>query len=414
VSQPLIAASDLTKILCKDLRRSLLYGTVGVARELLGRSRQCDVLRPGEFRALDRVSFELRQGESLGLVGRNGAGKTTLLRVVSGLLTPDGGRVTVRGRIGALIALGAGFNPVLTGRENIFVNAAVLGLSRAETLARFDAIVAFAEVAEFIDAPLHTYSSGMQARLGFSVAAQLEPDILLIDEVLAVGDVAFRAKCYRRINELMAAGTAIVFVSHQAQSLLSVCKSGLLLERGRVAAAGPIEDVLRRYEESLAQPEPDEQVGAGPARKSMSELTIERISLHDAEGLPADTLQTGRPGSIRVRCRSSRAFERAAAGVIIRRVGGEGEPLVHVDGGREGMWLSIPEGTTDLALQMPHVALMPGRYRAKVFVARARLDYLDIIESFTFVVTSAGPVGSAEFHQAGRWEVLARAQEAGA
>jgi lipopolysaccharide transport system ATP-binding protein len=314
----------------------------------------------------------------------------------------------VRGRVGTLIALGAGFNPLLTGRENVFVNAAILGFNRAETMARFDAIVGFAEVHDFIDAPLQSYSSGMQARLGFAVAAQLEPDILLVDEILAVGDIAFRAKCYRRIDELMRQGTAVVLVSHQANTLLSVCKKAVLLDRGRAVAAGEISEVLRGYEERLAPQEVAE--GTQPTRRdhAPSELRITGVTLCGADGQPASSLQTNLPGAFRIMCEASRAFERVGAGLIIRRLAAEGEPLLHLDGCRDGLWLSIPQGTNQLTFHMAHVGLMPGTYRAKVFVARTSLHLLDIIDTFTFKVSSHHSFGSAEFQQAGRWEVTRR------
>lgn len=399
---PLIAAENLTKILCKDLKRSLWYGTSGVARELLGMPRQSAKLRPGEFRALDGVSFQVMEGESLGLVGRNGAGKTTLLRILSGLLTPDAGHVTVRGRVGALIALGAGFNPMLTGRENVYVNAAVLGFNRAETLTRFDAIVDFAEVSDFIDAPLHTFSSGMQARLGFAVAAQLEPDILLVDEVLAVGDIAFRAKCYRRINELMAQGTAIILVSHQAATLLAVCKTGLLLDAGKLAAAGPIEEIVRAYEDRAASRIGDE---VQPMRRvgHTGELVIDEVRLCAADGSVIGALETGLPGAFSMQCRATHAFAGITAGSVIRGGGSEGAPMLVLDAARGGQHLSIPKGSSEIVFQMPAVSLQPGQYYAKVFLGRSSFDIIDVIEAFPFRVVSKVPVGGGLFFQPGEW-----------
>ena len=201
--------------------------------ELLGRRHGGkDELRPEEFWAVNDVSFELRRGECLGLIGRNGAGKTTLLRMLNGLIKPDKGRIEMRGRVGALIALGAGFNPILTGRENIYVNAAVLGLSKKETDEKFDEIVEFAELDEFIDAPVQSYSSGMQVRLGFAVAAiMIQPDVLLLDEVLAVGDMGFKIKCLNSVRQIMTK-TAVVFVSHSMQFVSQFCTRIVLMERG--------------------------------------------------------------------------------------------------------------------------------------------------------------------------------------
>ena len=209
-----------------------------IAAELLPGQRDLErhaTLRPGEFWALDEVSFELRRGECLGLIGRNGAGKTTLLKMLNGLIKPDKGRIEIRGRVGALIALGAGFNPILTGRENIYVNAAVLGMSKAEVDQRIDEIIEFSEIRDFIDSPVQSYSTGMAIRLGFSVATALHPDILLIDEVLAVGDAAFRLKAYQRIAAIAQQST-IIFVSHSLPQVSKLCTHTLLLTQGQVTS----------------------------------------------------------------------------------------------------------------------------------------------------------------------------------
>jgi lipopolysaccharide transport system ATP-binding protein len=208
-------------------------------------------LRAGEFWAVQDVSFELRRGECLGLIGHNGAGKTTLLKMLNGLIKPDRGTITMRGRVGALIALGAGFNPILTGRENIYINGSVLGLTKKEIDEKIDEIIDFAEIREFIDMSVQSYSSGMSVRLGFAVASSMEPDVLIIDEVLAVGDFSFRKKCYERISQLLSK-SAVIFVSHQMEQIKRLCRSGLLLEKGSMDKFGSISEVASVYEEKLA------------------------------------------------------------------------------------------------------------------------------------------------------------------
>ena len=203
------------------------------------------------FWALRHVSFELEPGRMLGLLGRNGAGKTTLLRLVGGVGVPDEGGVEVRGRVGALLELGAGFHPELTGRENVWVGGVASGLSRREVRERFDAIVAFAELEAFIDDPLRTYSSGMQMRLAFSVATSVAADVLLVDEVLAVGDLPFRARCSERISELRAGGCAVILVSHDPEQIRSLCDEALHIEGGRVVASGAAGAVVESYLASL-------------------------------------------------------------------------------------------------------------------------------------------------------------------
>ena len=239
----LVAAEHVSKKFCRSLKRSLWYGVKDVGSALnpfanrsISESAVPD-LRPDEFFAVQDVSFELRRGECIGLIGHNGAGKSTLLKILNGLLPPDGGRITIRGRVAALIELNAGFNPILTGRENIYTEAALLGFSREETDVKFDAIVNFAEIGEFLDTPVQNYSSGMRVRLGFAVAAQMEPDVLIIDEVLAVGDVAFRFKCLNRIGELMRSA-AVIFVSHTMPQIFRLCDQVIVLDHGKVTYQG--------------------------------------------------------------------------------------------------------------------------------------------------------------------------------
>jgi len=196
----IVRVEGVSKKFCRDLKRSLWYGLKDTAADLLG-GHSSNGLRPDEFWALDGVSLELARGECLGLIGRNGAGKTTLLKMLNGLIKPDKGRIELAGRVGALISLGAGFNPILTGRENIYVNGSVLGLTTKEIDSKLAEIIAFSEIDDFIDTPVQSYSTGMQVRLGFAVATAMQPDVLLLDEVLAVGDAAFRNKCYERLAE---------------------------------------------------------------------------------------------------------------------------------------------------------------------------------------------------------------------
>lgn len=244
----LVNVEGVSKKFCRDLKRSLWYGVQDIAGEFLGRNSRSPHLRPKEFWALRDISFELKRGESLGLMGSNGAGKSTLLKLLNGLIKPDEGRITVHGRMGALIELGAGFNPILTGRENIYVNAAVLGISKQRVNRVIDSIIDFAELDEFIDAPVQSYSSGMRVRLGFAVAAQMKPDILVVDEVLAVGDSYFRRKCIDYMQELFRSGdTAVILVSHNLRNIEQVCDRAIYLERGRVVAQGQTDQTISSY-----------------------------------------------------------------------------------------------------------------------------------------------------------------------
>jgi lipopolysaccharide transport system ATP-binding protein len=244
MTETLIKVENVSKKFCRSLKKSLWYGMQDLGNELIGHQHGGNgELREGEFWAAKDVSFELKRGQCLGLVGRNGAGKTTLLRMLNGLIKPDTGRIEMRGRIGALIALGAGFNPILTGRENIYVNATILGLSKKDIDAKLEEIVEFAELSEFIDAPVQSYSSGMAVRLGFAISTTLEPDILLLDEVLAVGDAAFRHKCYHRISKLMSRA-AVIMVSHSMDYIAHISTTVAMMQQGKaVIFNDPIEGV---------------------------------------------------------------------------------------------------------------------------------------------------------------------------
>jgi lipopolysaccharide transport system ATP-binding protein len=230
--EPLIKVENLSKKYCKDLKKSLWYGVKDVTGEITGRRNSKDVLRDREFWAVRDLNFEVNRGECLGLIGPNGAGKSTLLKMLNGLIKPDAGTIEMRGRVGALIELGAGFNPLLTGIENIYINATVLGLSKKEIDMKIDSIIDFAEIGDFINSPVQYYSSGMKVRLGFAVAAHMEPDILIIDEVLAVGDTGFRIKCYNVITELMKTAS-VIFVSHSMTQIARMCTNILLMDKGQ-------------------------------------------------------------------------------------------------------------------------------------------------------------------------------------
>jgi len=234
-----IEFDGVSKLFARHVQRKLLRGYL---HGLLSRTRTED------FRALDRVMFRIDRGESVALVGANGAGKSTLLSLVAGISSPHEGRVHVAGKVAALLDLGSGFHPELTGRENIHLNGALLGLKRREVDAKEESIIAFAGLDEFIDEPLKTYSSGMAMRLAFAVAIELDPDILIVDEVLAVGDQAFQDKCLAKVRELVDAGKTMLAVSHSPAMIRALCRRALWLDHGRLMMDGAIEDAIAAYE----------------------------------------------------------------------------------------------------------------------------------------------------------------------
>ena len=236
----------------KKFRKGELYDSLrdlvpALGKRLLRRGPPRNALSAREFWALQNVSFDVRRGEAFGIIGSNGAGKSTILKLLSGIMPPTRGTVSVHGRLSALIEVSAGFHPDLTGRENIYLNGTILGMTRAEIRKRFDAIVAFSELEEFLDTPVKRYSSGMFARLGFSVAVHVEPEILIVDEVLSVGDYLFQQKCLERMNEIMAGDATIIFVSHNLRAVATLCARSLLLDHGRVVQIGPSNETIKTY-----------------------------------------------------------------------------------------------------------------------------------------------------------------------
>lgn len=232
----LVSVQNVSKKFSLDLRSSLKYGAFDIIKSTLGLKINKD-LRPKEFWAVKDISFKLRRGECIGLIGHNGAGKSTLLKVLNGLYAPDKGQIVMKGKVGALIELGAGFDPILSGRENIYNNAAVLGFTKKQVEEKIDSIIAFSEIEQFVDMPVQNYSSGMKVRLGFAIASHLEPDILIIDEVLAVGDLGFILKCFSIIDKLLP-NTAVIFVSHSMPMISRICNEIILMDHGEVTYQG--------------------------------------------------------------------------------------------------------------------------------------------------------------------------------
>ena len=247
VEKTTVLVQEVSKKFSRSLKHSIAYGMADITRNVVGLRSPSEDLRPREFWALDDVSFELHRGEILGLIGPNGSGKSTTLKLLNGIFMPDRGRIHIHGRVGALIDVGVGFHPMLTGRENIFVSGAILGLSKREIDWKLDEIIAFSEIEDFIDTPVRFYSSGMYVRLGFSVAIHLDPDVLLIDEVLSVGDMAFGRKCFQRMTEILNSGITVVFVSHAIRHVERICQKALLLHHGKVRSYGPAYEVSKEY-----------------------------------------------------------------------------------------------------------------------------------------------------------------------
>ncbi len=351
--------------------------------------------------ALKDVSFAVEEGETFGVVGANGSGKSTLLKLMAGTSRPTTGTIDVRGRVSALLELGAGFHPDFTGRENVYLNASLLGLSRKETERVLPDIVAFAELGDFLDAAVKTYSSGMYMRLAFSVAAHVDPDVLLIDEILAVGDEYFQHKCYAKLNEFRSRRKTICFVSHDLAAVERLCRRGLLLDHGVVRAYGEIRRVLDAYHELVEAQEEHSLAGAAPRgdRWGSGEVRIDAVTLH-AGGEPTHIARSGEPFEVRLRYRAD-AERDAVFGITIYR--DDGVSVYGTNTKNDGDAVRVKrEG--EVSFRVERLPLLPGQYELDVAVTSPELHPYDYhSKRHTFRVTGApGETGTARIDH--RWE----------
>jgi len=330
-----------------------------------------------ELWALRDVSVELPRGRMIGIIGSNGSGKSTLLKLIGGILKPTSGAIQVVGRVSALIELGAGFHPEFTGRENVHVNGILLGLSRAEIRERFDEIVAFAGLDAFIDNPVKTYSSGMYMRLGFAIAVTVDPDILLIDEVLAVGDEAFQHKCVGKIQEFKARGKTIVLVTHDLGSVERLCDEAVWLHQGRLMAHGETRQIIGGYLGQVASDEAralgvehreaEAQVAAGTAHRWGSrEVEITRVRLRDATGAERYLYDAGEPCTVEIAWRAPRPIEDPVFGIGVFRK--DGVCCYGTNTGIDGHHLGKLAGEGEVALEIQRLDLIEGEYLLDVAV----------------------------------------------
>ena len=361
MSDPILEVTGLSKKYCRNLRRAMYYGLRDIADE--ARFVPAKVkLRPGEFWAVDDLSFEVRRGEAVGVLGHNGAGKSTLLKLLYGLLKPDRGEIRIRGRSEALIELGAGFNPTLTGRENIDLAAAVNGLRRAATLQLVERVVDFAELEAVIDTPMLSYSSGMRARLAFALTIGLEPDLLLIDEALAVGDPPFQRKCMNYMHRFLGDGGALIFVSHNAHQIQALCGRAILLADGRLAFEGTAVEAVSR----LLGEQGGGECASDDERDSQKPLVIEYLSIEAEQG---PDLRTGAAARLTLRYRASEAIDVRWGFNLTTR-----DQCVCVTGGSDMDPVRIAPGRGQLSCVIPDLPLVPGLYMLRAAINEARSD----------------------------------------
>ncbi len=357
----------------KRFRRGQAHDSLGGAmaglwRRLLRRGRAA--CEPTRFDALSDVSFQVRRGEALGIIGPNGAGKSTALKLLAGILRPDEGRVSVRGRVAALIEVGAGFHGELTGRENVYLHGAILGMSRREVRSRFDAIVAFAGIEDFIDTPVKRYSSGMYARLGFSVAAHVEPEVLLVDEVLSVGDAAFRLRCLQRMRELVDGGVALVFVTHQLDQMQSICSSALVLEHGRALALTGSRSAVALYHQAVQRGtllrSPDVRTIGATQTPS---IRVDSVVFKDAQNRATHKISHNVPHTAVISLSANKPLQNAIVELNLSNNGHD--VLVSFNSGRDGIALSIGAHHQELQLSIASLPLAGGEYVCNVRIWNA-------------------------------------------
>jgi len=359
-----LSVSGLSKKYCRSLRRGLWYGVQDIAREMLPVLPRAE-MRRDEFWAVRDVSFELKRGESLAVLGRNGAGKTTLLKMLAGLLKPDAGEARLRGRAQAVIELGVGFDPLLTGRENVRVGASLHGLDRRAAAALQEKVIDFAELGDFFDAPLQFYSSGMRARLAYALAASMAPDLLMIDEALAVGDAAFQRKCVAHMLTYLDAGGALLFISHSPYQVQSLCERGMLLRGGEVAFQGSSTEALNemlRTPPVLGEDEAQTRFRAPP----IGPIVIDTLT---ATALDGGEVRTGEPVRICLRYHAEERLD-ALWGFALMT----GDQSVTIASEYDLRPRAIESGAGELSCVVPRLPLVGSRYtlRAAILDARTR------------------------------------------
>jgi lipopolysaccharide transport system ATP-binding protein len=413
MTQPMIAVEHLTKEYRIGARRAA-YGMLRDAgprmiRAALRRLRSM-AADDSVLKALDDVSFRVTAGETVGIIGRNGAGKSTLLKMLGRITQPTRGAIDLYGRVGSLLEVGTGFHPELTGRENVFLSGAILGMRRAEILRQFDAIVAFAEIARFLDTPVKFYSSGMYMRLAFAVAAHLHPEILLVDEVLAVGDANFQKRCLGKIEEFRSIGRTVLFVSHNMASVLRLCQRVILLDGGRLVADGPADQITRQYLQS-GTGSPAERVWPDARKAPGNDVAkLHAVRVRDEHGRVAPTVDIRRPFTIEVEYWALQDGTRPT--VSMHLVNEEGVCLLVTNDFNNREWWQTPRraGLVRCTCHVPGNFLAEGQIFVLAAVCSYNPDFVHLVErdavSFQVVDRSDGDGTRGEY--GGIWPGVVR------
>jgi lipopolysaccharide transport system ATP-binding protein len=352
-----------------------------------------------DFWAIEDVSFEIKPGEVVGIVGRNGAGKSTLLKMLSGITPPSRGRIALQGRVASLLEVGTGFHPELTGRENIYLNGSILGMNRREIANRFDEIVDYSGVEHFLETPVKRYSSGMKVRLAFAVAAFLEPEILIIDEVLAVGDVSFQRKCLGRMDEVARSGRTVLFVSHNMGAVKSLCSRGIVLDKGRVAVDSIIEEAVDYYMRSSVDAVSDGDFSASIHHKGTGEARIRSAELSNRDGQTATALLLGQPFGVKFSFEVFEEISSAHLEVRFRTMDGT-IALCAQTADRDAPLEMLSPGKYEVTV-WPDTVLLPHEFAIDLFVHRETGETIDSVEGvLSFSVDRVGYRDTPSY----RWE----------
>jgi lipopolysaccharide transport system ATP-binding protein len=370
----------------KALRDVIADGAKSLSRKFLKPpGKKMPYLAREEFWALKDVSFEIKQGDRVGIIGRNGAGKSTLLKILSRITEPTTGYISIKGRVASLLEVGTGFHPELTGRENIYLNGAILGMSRVEIKKKFDEIVAFAEVEKFLDTPVKRYSSGMYVRLAFAVAAHLEPEILIVDEVLAVGDATFQKKCLGKMGEVAKDGRTLLFVSHNTQAIRRLCSQAIYLESGINKKVNSVEDAIQRYsaQSSLS----DFDIELDSVRRRSSEFG-EKARLLRLRLAPGSSFSYGEPLELIFTIYCIREISDLAIGIGFETL--DGNRILTLDSDHEQPSLQMPSGSHEIHFHLDKNPLHPSIYSVGVAIL-SNASMLDLVPNAITWEVSSGP-----------------------
>ncbi|MBS1488662.1 MAG: ABC transporter ATP-binding protein [Bacteroidetes bacterium] len=360
--------------------KSLRDVMVRKTKKWIGLNKQKPHLTHEEFWALKDLNFEIKQGDRVGIIGRNGAGKSTLLKILSRITEPTQGRITIDGRVASLLEVGTGFHPELTGRENIFLNGAILGMSRAEIRAKFDEIVAFAEVEKFLDTPVKRYSSGMYVRLAFAVAAHLEPEILIVDEVLAVGDAQFQKKCLGKMEDVSKnEGRTVLFVSHDLNAVHKLCSVGVLLNNGSIYYAGAINKVIESYVSH------SKNISSNYVRIGTGEIQLIDIIFLNENGVELTELSTEQAVVVKMKCKANRSMKGVQFAVCFNNI--HNSRITSLWTAFKGISFDVNEGIFSLIFTIDRLGLIPGDYQILSHINCGDI-LIEKIDNFKFITVS--------------------------